>query len=450
MSPPPQVPKSPFPRLWLTVILVVLSANAFAQVDAETLQLISSFTNRPAVTNVAVSNMNEAFRDSQELIANTNLLAHALPDSDEAHRTRKYWEQQLEIARRQRLARLYAEATPTFIAIITTNVPESMKRTALLELAIIAQEENELPRAQQIFAHYLTKWPDDPNVPEVMLRQGIIYRHMGLNAMALTKFYAVMTSSLVLKADKIELYQRLVLQAQTEIADTYFQQGKFAESAELFARLLKNNSPLLNKPQVHFNVIRSLSALGRHDEAASQAFSFLDRHKDSPEQPEVRFYLATSLKQLGRNNDSLQQVMLLLQSQQEKAAANPTTWAYWQQKTGNEIANQLYKEGDYLRALQLYYGLAALSTNVDWQLPVMYQLGLTFERLEQPAKALQQYSAILRRDPEVSTNAAPSLRAIIDMARWRQEYLAWQTNTETTTRMLRFAARTNSLQAAQP
>jgi tetratricopeptide (TPR) repeat protein len=424
---------------WLVAIVpITLAAQLFAQADPDLVELVTR-TNRSSEGKI-----NSALLDSREKIDSTNFVPdRATGGSELGGAALKLLERQLEIARRQRIARLYTEAEPVFVSIVTTNAPEAMKRTALLELAIMAQDENELSRAQQIFAHYLTKWPDDPDVPEVMLRQGLIYRQMGLNTMALTKFYAVMTSSLVLKSEKIDFYQRLVLQAQTEIADTYFQQGKFAESVELFARLLKNNSPLLNKPQVHFKLIRSLSALGRHEEAVTQSFDFLSRHSESVEQPEVRFYLATSLKQLGRNNESMQQVMLLLQSQQGKAAASPSTWAYWQQKTGNEIANQLYKEGDYLRALQLYTGLAALNTNADWQLPVSYQIGLTFERLEQPAKALEQYSQILRRNSEVSTNSNPSLAAIIEMAAWRKEYLAWQTNMNVAAGAFRPATQTN-------
>ena len=48
--------------------------------------------------------------------------------------------------------------------------------------------------------------------------------------MALAKFYAVMTGSLKLKFGSLEYYQRLVLQAQTEIADTYYLQGKYLDA----------------------------------------------------------------------------------------------------------------------------------------------------------------------------------------------------------------------------
>lgn len=427
--------------LWAALFVLAGRLRA-AQPDADLVALVER--EHPGTINVdtgAVSkaeasmSLDPSFREAAEALATTNLLSKmtGTTRSVEARELRE-WEEKLEIARRQRINRLYAEATPTLVSVILKNTPEELKRTALLELAIIAQEENKLAKAQQIFAHYLTKWPDDANTPEVILRQGLIYRQMGLNSLALTKFYAVMTSSLVLKADKLEYYQRLVLQAQTEVAETFFQQGKLQESAEFFSRLLKQGSPLLNKPQIHFKLVRSLAALGRHEETTAQANDFLTQYPEATEQAEVRFYLATALKRLGRNQDSLQQVSILLQDQQAQARAHPATWVYWQQRTGNEIANQLYKEGDYLRALEAYSNLAGMSTNAEWQLPVWYQIGLTFERLQQPVKALDHYAQIVQRKNEVGTNGSPNLRTILDLAQWRQKYLGWQTNAETLTR----------------
>ncbi|HMJ88378.1 MAG TPA: tetratricopeptide repeat protein [Candidatus Acidoferrum sp.] len=438
----------------IATLALPVTMRAAALVDDETAALVRGFTNdlkhgqkrtndvtAPVVTHAApLFHTNEALRDSTVALHTTNLLSKdtvAQKQQDRSAELRALQER-LEIARRQRLQRSFAEAVPTLISLVLANAPDEMKRTALLELAIIAQEENDLAKAQQIFAHFLAKWPNDPSAPEVLLRQGLVFRQMGLNSRALIKFYAVMTSSLVLKADQLEYYQRLVLQAQTEIAETYFQQGKFAESVEYLSRLLKQNAPSLNKPQIHFKVVRSLSALGRFEDVASQAYEFLDRYQDAVEQPEVRFHLATALKRLGRNTDSLQQVLVLLQDQKSHASSQPEAWAHWQQRTGNEIANQLYKEGDYLAALQVYSGLAQLNTNAAWQLPVWYQIGLTFERLEQPVKALGEYSRIVQRESEVATNSA-NLRTIIDMARWRAQFIGWQTNTQTIPREFKTA-----------
>ena len=81
---------------------------------------------------------------------------------------------------------------------------------------------------------------------------------MGAHATAIRKFYAVITSSLNLKLGELEYYQRLVLQAQTEIVDTYFLEGNLEESGRFFQLLLRLDSPKLNRAQIQFKLIRSL------------------------------------------------------------------------------------------------------------------------------------------------------------------------------------------------
>jgi tetratricopeptide (TPR) repeat protein len=333
---------------------------------------------------------------------------------------------QLEMARHLRHTRQPKEAEPILVELLGEKSPDSIKQQALLELAAGAKDQNDLARAQQVYAQFLNRWPNDLLVPEVLLRQGQLFRQMGLNNLALAKFYAVMTSSLVLKNDMMDYYQRLVLLAQTEIAESHYQLGKYAEAAEFFGRLLKQNSPGLDRPLAQFRLIRSLAALPRNDETVAQAQDYLGRYPTAPEQPEVRFHLAQALKHLGRNNEALQQVLTLLQEQRARTKDHPELWAYWQQRAGNEIGNQLYREGDYTRALGIYLTLAQLDPQPSWQLPVQYQIGLTYERLSQPQKALETYQDICKREPDLGTNAAPGLTEIIEMARWRSGFLQWQ------------------------
>jgi tetratricopeptide (TPR) repeat protein len=217
-----------------------------------------------------------------------------------------------------------------------------------------------------------------------------------------------------------------VLQAQTEIADTYYSLGQFNESADFYARLLKNSSPALNEQQIQYKLIRSLSYLTNYNETITRAQTYLEHYPDTTDVPEVRFDLASADKAVGHNADALKQVLLLLQSQQENAKNNPELWVYWQRRAGNEIANQLYKEGDYMDALQIYQNLAALDTTPAWQAPALYQVGLVYEQLQQWQKATDTYDQILNRRSEMTgANAPPSLSSLCDMAQWRKDYIAW-------------------------
>ena len=322
------------------------------------------------------------------------------------------------------------KAEPVLISLLDATNPVPIQKSAFLELGTVVADEEDLPRAQSIYGQYMEKWPDDFKVPEVLLRQGQLFRRMGLNDLALGKFYSVMTAALSLKGDQLDYYRSLVLQTQVEIAETHYLIGQFADAADFYSRLLLNTDPALNRSQIKYRLVRSLAIIGHHEQAIAEAKDFVTRYPDADQVPEVRYYLAQSLKALGQNTEALQQVLLCLREQKSKTRNNPEVWAYWQQRVGNEIANQLYHEGDYLDALQIYHDLTQLDTSADWQVPVQYQVGVTYEKLAQPEKAVETYNAILARETEVGTNASSALQAVFDMAQWRLKFVQWQTNAE--------------------
>jgi tetratricopeptide (TPR) repeat protein len=333
---------------------------------------------------------------------------------------------QLDLARKLRGEKNSAQAEQILTNLLGSAASSEIKRRALFELALVAQDETHLPKAEQIFAQYLHLYPDDPTTPEVLLRQGIIYRQMGVPSLAISKFYSVMSTALKLKLENLDYYKKLVLQAQIEIADTHYLEGRYNESADYFSRLLKDPSPDLDQAQIQYKLIRSLSALTNSDDTVAHAQVFLDVYTNSSDVPEVRFLLAAALKQLGRNQDALKQVLLLLQSQRENLENNPELWAYWQRRAGTEIAAQLVKEGDYLDALQINLSLADLDKSAAWQLPVWYKTGLIYEQLGQWQKASDTYQRILdRRNELTDPEASAGLISLSDMAKWRKDYLAW-------------------------
>ena len=278
-----------------------------------------------------------------------------------------------------------------------------MHRQALFELALVAEDNAEPVKAEQILAQYLHMFPQDPGAPDILLRQGLIYRQMGVHTLAVSKFYAVMSSALKLQLGNIDYYKKLVVRAQTEIAETYYLDAQFDEAAEYFNRILTAGNAEENRAQLECKLIRSISHLTNYVTTIGKAQTFLEQFPNSPDVPEIRFLLASALKSMDRNQDSMKQVLLLLQSEQENVNKDPETWLYWQRRAGNEIANQLYKEGDCLDALQIYLSLADLDKSAAWQVPVWYQTGMVYEQLQQWQKATDTYTQILDRKMEPTT-----------------------------------------------
>ncbi|MBX3743683.1 MAG: hypothetical protein KF833_00090 [Verrucomicrobiae bacterium] len=333
----------------------------------------------------------------------------------------------LEMARTLRASGHRSQATRHLTQLLESDAPDEIHRAALLELAGVAQDEGQWNRVQQILSQYVSRYPRHPSTVEVLLRQGDLYRRAGANGLALSKYYAVMTSALSLRVDQLDLYQRLVLEAQIGIADTHYLAGRWKDAADFLRRLLRLASPHLDRAQVRYKLIRALSMMPEaRDECVAQAELYLESHGGLPEASEVRFLLAGALKEQGRNADSLRQVLRLLEVQRAQATEDPRVWAYWQKRAGNKIGNQLYQEGDYLSALAIFERLAVLDDSPEWQLPLWYQIGLVYERLEQPGRASATYSNVVQRGKGLEEGQrTPDLRTVLEMAQWRADQLGW-------------------------
>jgi tetratricopeptide (TPR) repeat protein len=334
---------------------------------------------------------------------------------------------EFEAAQKLHEAKDLKRAEIALIQILESRWPDELKRPVLLELGIVMQEQREYPKAQQLFSEYGRRYEKDPRIPEVLLRQAYLYREMGIPEMALSKFYAVMSTCLNLKLDDTEYYQKLVLRAQSEIAETYYLQGKFEEASDYFSRLLRLETGDLERSNVLYKLVRCEVNLAKYTQAVANATLYLEKYSDYVDAPETRFLLADSLKKLGRNKEAIAQMDLLLRKQSAQSKVDPQQWLYWQERAGNDIANQLYREGDFLSALQVYQALAALNTSAEWQIPVWYQIALVYENLKQGQKAVELYDKILARQKEEGQKeAGEALKAVAEMAAWRKQYLDWE------------------------
>ncbi|HUC84608.1 MAG TPA: tetratricopeptide repeat protein [Candidatus Acidoferrales bacterium] len=405
-------PNSPVFRGALAVLaLLYLAMARLAAQTVDPLSLPPPPTNEVAVTNLVEPELVTKANDTNSLLERYEFI--------------------LATARYQANLHNWNEAENNYVKLLVDGVPEPTRQIALFEMAQVVRSENDLPRAQAMYAQYLVRWPGDARTPEIFLKQGQIFREMGLANLALTKFYGVMTMALSIKNGQMDYYRGLVLKAQEEIAETHYLIGDFKDAADYYSRLLTQNDPALDRAQIQFRLIRSLEAIDHHDEAASQALDFLAHFQDSPEEPEVRYHLAHAYKGQNRNTEALQQVRVFLQEERARTTNDPAVWSYWQQRVGNEIGNQLYQEGDYVKALEIYLALAQLDAAPAWQLPVRYQVGLTYERLLQPRLAEEAYRNVLTNAVSLNTtNLAPNLKSVLDMATWRLNFLEWNERAE--------------------
>lgn len=126
------------------------------------------------------------------------------------------------------------------------SIKQDVTRIALLQLAQYTEEKGEFEQAQQFLAEFVQRYPKDPYVPELLLRQGYIYQKMGAYARTISKLHDVLKASLSLEAVNLIYARRVALTAKTELGETHYNHGKYKTKRQKptngFSRKKRKNS----------------------------------------------------------------------------------------------------------------------------------------------------------------------------------------------------------------
>ena len=299
------------------------------------------------------------------------------------------------------------------------RIKEDTRKITRLELAYqreLAAEKDQtgghLERALQLLAEYVERYSRDAAVPEVLLRQGYLLRRLDLKDEAIEKFYLVLRSVPRIDGRNIAYSRRLVMMAQSAIADTCAEMGRHAEAAELYGRMLQTKSEELEVETVRIKQLRSLRESAPDGILERQAMGFLDDFPDSDYIPEARYFLAHSLKQQKKRDAALEQFQLLLEAVELAPPDRLKRWMPWKLRVGNELANQFYLEGDYLSSLSLYRALARSNAEGQTRQAFQYQVGLCEERLGQVEDAIKTYQQIVEAPTTSSGGSNTNANAV--------------------------------------
>ena len=293
---------------------------------------------------------------------------------------------------------------------------------ALLGLARMHRRQGAYVKSVAIYEKFLKEYPGDERTPDILLELGRLMRSMGSHRLAIAQFYNVINSTLKLPDKGFDHYQQLAKTAQFEIAETHFQSGNFVEAAKFFSRLRLLDLVPADRARAHFKAAYALNLQGDHEGAVTMLRSFLEQWPDDENVPEARYLLATSLRQTDRPQEALVAALDLLRTEKSRVGGDAKRWAYWQRRTGNQLANDFFEHGDIHHAEAIYTGLAALSEDPAWRLPVLYQIALCDERLGRTDRAHLAYQDIV---DATKATTIPELLELGRMAAWRLAPLDW-------------------------
>lgn len=310
---------------------------------------------------------------------------------------------------------------------IPTDVPE--KELVLSKMGELYREAGMFPKAAAILERLGSEFPDSRRLPEVFMDLGDIYRKMGAQELAISRYYDVLNKSLNVSFDQLEKYRQVSLNAKLAIAETHREREEYQESYRLYEALFRLELKPVERLRVHYRMCCLLYELANYQRAVSQLKHFIDEYPESPHNPELRYLLAKSYENLNRKPEALREVVNILQSQTNANTGYMADSDYWKRRTGNELANEFYQTGDFRSALTIYQALARYSDSPAWRWPAIHQIGLCFERLGLPEKAKLAYQEIIAPEGEevaASEILGENLRSLREMAQWRLEHLNWE------------------------
>jgi TolA-binding protein len=326
----------------------------------------------------------------------------------------------------------FTSAEIAFRQVLAEKATRAQDAEALTGLGRTYRKKGDFTKAAAVYEKFLKAYPDDPALPTIFLELGRSLRALGAYKQAINRFYSVLNSTLKLpEGDGAERYRQLARTAQFEIAETYFRSGDYAQANRFFSRLKLLDLAPEDRARAHFKSAYALILAGEEKPAVAALRSFLDQNPDDENVPEARYLLSDSLRRQGQINESLLVALELLRAEQAFTEKDPKRWAYWQRKTGNQLANEFYERGDFGSALLIYQTLVQLSKDPRWKLPVTYQIGLCLERLQRHDRARENYQAIIDNVKPASADGAASaeLAELVNMAAWRLDQLNWQQET---------------------
>jgi len=326
----------------------------------------------------------------------------------------------------------YVSSELAFRQVLAEKATPEQDHAALMGLARTYRKKTEFTKAAAVYETLIKQAPDDPELPVVYLELGRTLRALGAYKPAITRFYSVINSTLKLPENNPDSYRQLARTAQFEIAETYFQSGDYEQANRFFSRLKLLDLAPEDRARAHFKSVYALVLAGEHEKAVAGFRAYLDQNPNDENVPEARYLLATSLRQLGRFNESLTVALELLRAEKKYVQSDPKRWTYWQRKTGNQLANQFYEQGDFGSALVIYQNLANISPEPAWRLPVVYQIGLCSERLRMFDRAKECYETIVDNAKPSTADGArrQELVDLFEMADWRLKHLVWEQTTD--------------------
>jgi tetratricopeptide (TPR) repeat protein len=313
------------------------------------------------------------------------------------------------------------------VKLLESPIAFEEKKDALLLVAEIYAEMGLLAKAVHSLENCLASFPHVDDRPAILFRLAELYRDIGLKTEAVATFYRVLNVIVVSGEERLNQYVGTARRAQFEIARLHYEEEAFERAYLLFDRidLLSLDDPD-REIVLYYKALASLKS-GKHRQALDLMDQFSIEFDQSPMLAEVMYLKAETLYRMDRLEACDYQLIRVLEAVGPPGEEHLEEWNFWRKQAGNRLANRHYQQGDYRTAVRIYQGMVGLDPRAEWQLPIVFQIGLSFERAGLLERAVESYSYILQETEFWNQDGIPlSLLTVKENASWHRNMLQWR------------------------
>ncbi len=329
----------------------------------------------------------------------------------------------------------YADAIKVYLNLLNiSDVPPAEHKQALFGLAETYYRRGALAQSVSLLSQFLTIFPEDERRAEIQFQIGLLYREMQLYGEAVTAFYRVLNSIVVTGEVDLPKYLSLARRSQFEIARSHFYAEEWEQSLVILSRIeLFELNPTDRESLLYYKAHANLRK-GDREEGLKIVKNLLRTYPASPLVPEMLYTKAEILAEMQQEENAIATLMELLEVSGLPNDEGNEAWSYWRQRAGNKFANRYFENQDFLAALRLYQGIVVLDERASWQLSIIYQMALCFEKLGMYDRAVESLKFVSQSVEGLSEDekkpADLVLTQLNERTKWRLDMLQWRAGLE--------------------
>ena len=291
----------------------------------------------------------------------------------------------------------YAVAEQQFLNALNIDMPTEIKKSVIQNLCRIYEVIGDVAREILMYEKYLELFDDTYSIPYVILKLGSLYTKSGAHEMAINRYYSVLNRAFVIPLEFLDEYRDAIVYAQIKIANAYTEIGNYTKALELIDKIQTNVIPDNDLTNVLFMKGLCAYETKKFEDAIPILENFKITYSEDINTPKTCYILVQCYKELKNIDKVNQTIQFILQEGKRKRNSNDKIgqlWHFWQKKTAEEVAQDFYEKNQFADALKIYQIMVQMDDSIEWQWPLLYSIGLCYERMQMLSRSRAAYELI--------------------------------------------------------